>query len=74
MSTSSSTAAGRALTQVESFIYPDSDGTEAVSGSLSTPERPPQQATPIESSGRISQDEMARFLADARAQGFREGE
>ena len=74
MSTSSSTAARRALAQVESFIYPDSDGTEAVPGSPTTPERPPQQATQIESSARVSQDEMARFLADARAQGIREGE
>jgi len=74
MSTSSSTAAGRALAQVESFIYPDSDGTEAPSGPPTTPERSPQQTIPSESSSRISQDEMARFLADARAQGIREGE
>lgn len=74
MSTSSSTAAGRALAQVESFIYPDSDGSEPVAGPASTPERSPQQTVVSESSSRISQDEMARFLADARAQGIREGE
>jgi flagellar assembly protein FliH len=74
MSTSSSTAAGRALAQVESFIYPDSDGTEAPAVPPGTADRVPQQATPNETSGRISQDEMARFLADARAQGIREGE
>src|ERR1051326_6417152 len=74
MSTSSSTAAGRALAQVESFIYPDSDGSEPIPAPASAPDHTPRQTTPIENASRIGQDEMARFLADARAQGVREGE
>jgi len=71
MSTSSSTAAGRAVAQVESFVYPDSDGAE-LSPEVATPQLRP--TPPMDNVPRISQDEMSRLLADARAEGMREGE
>ena len=71
---SSGAAAARQATEVESFVYQD---TESVFGSETAKpaDQKPQEKSPgRDSASRPSEDEVARYVAEARAEGIREGE
>jgi len=70
---SSNTALGLAMYgDVEAYVYQDSSGSTAPSESARGPEVPRKPAPGA--IAHISEQELTRLLADARAEGVREGE
>ena len=60
--------------EVESFIYQDTDGDTLGSEAAGPAEALRDKAPARDSVPRISEQEITRLLADARAEGIREGE
>jgi flagellar assembly protein FliH len=60
--------------EVESFIYQDTDGNSLGSESAGSLDPPKDKAPAKDSVARISEHEIPRLVAEARAEGIREGE
>ena len=74
MSTLSSGAAARPATDVESFVYQDTESVLSVETPKPADQRPQERSTNRDNAPRTSEEEMARLVAEARAEGIREGE
>ena len=75
MSTLSSGAAGaQPATEVEAFVYQDTESVFGAETPKPVDERPLEKSTSRDTAPRTSEDEMARLAAEARAEGIREGE
>jgi|HubBroStandDraft_6_1064221.scaffolds.fasta_scaffold00061_27 flagellar assembly protein FliH len=75
MSTLSSSAAGvQAAAEVEAFVYQDTENVFGVETPKPADQRPQEMNANRDSSPRTSEDEVARLVAEARAEGIREGE
>jgi flagellar assembly protein FliH len=61
---------------VEAFVYQDPSGTDVEPPCPTPPpeERPKEEALPFDRVPRISEQELSRLLAEARAEGISEGE
>ena len=63
-------------TEVQAFVYQDPSGTTVDTPSPTPPpeERPKEEAITLDRVPRISEEELSRILAEARAEGMSEGE
>jgi flagellar assembly protein FliH len=75
MSTLSSGAAGaRRATEVESFVYQDTDSVFGVETPKPAEQRPQEAISSRDNTPRANEEETARSIAEARTEGIREGE
>jgi len=72
----SCSSAGGWLRDVEAFVYQDPSGTPVDSACPTPPaeERPKVEEITIDRMAQISEQELSRLLAEARAEGINEGE
>jgi flagellar assembly protein FliH len=71
---SSGAAAARAATEVESFVYQDTETVLGIETPKPADQRPQEKSVSRDNAPRTSDEEMARSVAEARAEGIREGE
>jgi flagellar assembly protein FliH len=75
MSTLSSGAAGAApAAEVEAFVYPDTEHVLGVETPRPAEPQPQEKSASRDSVPRNSEEEIAQLVAEARAEGLREGE
>jgi flagellar assembly protein FliH len=75
MNTLSNSAAGvQPAAEVEAFVYQDTESVLGVETPRPAEERPKEQVSSRESAPRTSEEEVARWVTEARAEGTREGE
>jgi flagellar assembly protein FliH len=74
MSTLSSGAAARRATEVESFVYQDTESVFGVETPKPAEQRPQEKIANRDNTPRASEEETARLVAEARAEGIREGD
>ena len=71
---SSGAAAARQATEVESFVYQDTESVFGAETPKPLEQGPHEPSSSRDSASRPSEDEVARYVAEARAEGIREGE
>src|ERR1700722_4694924 len=71
---SSGAAAARQATEVESFVYQDTESGFGSETAKPADQKPQEKSPGRDSASRPSEDEVARYVAEARAEGIREGE
>jgi flagellar assembly protein FliH len=71
---SSGAAAARSATEVESFVYQDTENVLGVETPKPADPRPQEKSASRDSASRTSEEELARSVAEARVEGIREGE
>ena len=74
MSTLSSGAASAQRAEVEAFVYQDTETLPGVETPKPADERPQEKVIVRDSAPRSNEEETARLVADARAEGIREGD
>lgn len=60
--------------EVEAFVYQDPDGPPPTPEAKPALQQPPKEAPNVDRGSRISEQDLTRLLADARAEGIAEGE
>jgi flagellar assembly protein FliH len=71
---SSGAAAAPQASEVESFVYQDTENVPGVETPKPPDPGPQEKSVGRDHSPRASEDEVARYVAEARAEGIREGE
>jgi flagellar assembly protein FliH len=71
---SSGAASAQPATEVEAFVYQDTDNVFGVETPKPPDQRPQEMSPNRDHPPRTSEDEIARLIAEARTEGIREGE